>query len=68
MKIVTNTLEGIAGVDLYPVIGLLLFFGFFIVLIIFVIKLSKSQVEEYGKLPLENGSEFDKNENDKINQ
>ncbi|GAB1418629.1 hypothetical protein MASR2M12_13940 [Bacteroidales bacterium] len=68
MKIVTNTLENIAGVGIYPVIGLLLFFTLFIVLFVFVMKLSKQDVEEYGRLPLGDGNELNDNKNDSLNQ
>ncbi|MBW7847912.1 MAG: cbb3-type cytochrome c oxidase subunit 3 [Bacteroidales bacterium] len=67
MKIVTNTLENIAGVGIYPVIGLLLFFTLFVVLIIFVMKLSKRDVEEYGRLPLSDGDEMSENKDDSLN-
>lgn len=68
MKIVTNTLESIAGIGIYPVIGLMLFFSIFIVLVIHVFRLKKSKVEEYGRLPLEDDDDLNDNENESLKQ
>lgn len=53
MKIVTKTLEGIADIQIYPIIGLLIFFSFFVLLIIHVIRISSQEIEEYSNLPLD---------------
>lgn len=53
MKIVTKTLEGIADIQIYPIIGLILFFTMFVFLTIHVVKLTRNQVEEYSNLPLD---------------
>lgn len=58
MKIVTKVLEGIADIQLFPIIGLIIFFTFFVILIIQVARLSRQQVDEYSHLPLEGGDEF----------
>jgi cytochrome c oxidase cbb3-type subunit IV len=56
MKIVTKTLEGIADIQIYPIIGLILFFTMFVILIIHVVRLTRNQVEEYSNLPLDDNS------------
>jgi len=49
-----NYLESISGIAIYPMISLLLFFGFFSVLIIYVVKAGKEHFTELENLPLDN--------------
>ncbi len=53
MKIVTQTLEQIAGVELFPIISLLIFFIFFIIVGYMVITADKKYIEEMKNLPLD---------------
>ena len=57
MKFVTQHLESIAGIEIYPLISLGIFFAFFVSLLIFVVKLSKKYVNVMESLPLENDSD-----------
>ena len=41
LKFIKHNLEGIDGVEIYPIISLLLFFTVFITMIVFVFKLPK---------------------------
>jgi cbb3-type cytochrome oxidase subunit 3 len=50
---VRNYLESIAGVGIFPVIGLLIFFLFFTLFTIWVIKTRKQAFETQSCLPLE---------------
>lgn len=50
---VRNYLENIAGVGIYPVITLLIFFFFFTLLSIWVIRARKQQYVSISNLPLE---------------
>jgi cbb3-type cytochrome oxidase subunit 3 len=52
MKIVINVLESIAGIEIYPIISLLIFFLFFILVTLLVLKTSDSEIEEMSRLPL----------------
>ena len=45
--------ENIDGISIYPVISLLIFFLFFIVLIYYVKKMDKSRVDEISRIPLD---------------
>ncbi len=47
-------METIIGIEIFPLIAFLIFFGFFTGLLLFVWKMSKSHVEAMGQLPLEN--------------
>ncbi|MFN8152961.1 MAG: CcoQ/FixQ family Cbb3-type cytochrome c oxidase assembly chaperone [Bacteroidia bacterium] len=49
-------LESIAGVDIYPIISLLIFFIFFALLITWVMRTRKEYVEELSNLPFETES------------
>ena len=50
---VRNYLESIAGVGIYPVITLLVFFIFFSLLILWVIRSRRSAYDAQSMLPLE---------------
>ncbi len=63
MKIVMNTLERIQGVEIYPIISLLIFFSFFIVMAYFVFNLDKGYIKEMKNMPLED----DENDSSNIN-
>jgi len=62
MKIVSHTLEQIAGVEIYPIISLLLFFIFFIVVGYMVLSADKEHMEEMKNLPLDKDHDLN-NEN-----
>ncbi len=53
LKFIKHNLEGIDGVEIYPIISLLLFFIVFVSMLIFVFKLPKRSIEEKSQLPLE---------------
>jgi len=63
-----NTLEKIDGVELYPIIALLLFFTFFVLVGYLVIKSDKNYIEEMSNLPLDNDTELHQESNNKMNQ
>jgi len=48
-----NYLEGITGVGIYPLTSLVLFFAFFSVLTIWVIKADKNFINKMENLPLQ---------------
>jgi len=52
---VRNYLENIAGVGIYPVITLIMFFLFFTVLTIWVIRARKNHYTDISNLPLNGG-------------
>jgi len=53
MKIVINTLERIQGVELYPIISLLIFFSFFAIMTFLVFNLDKGYINDMKNMPLE---------------
>jgi cbb3-type cytochrome oxidase subunit 3 len=54
MKIVINSLERIAGVEIYPIISLLIFFMFFALVTYLVLRTSKEEIDEMSQMPLDN--------------
>lgn len=53
MRIVINTLESIANIQWFPIAGLVILFAAFVLLIVRVIKMNKSEVDEISRIPLE---------------
>jgi len=60
LKFVKHHLESMAGVEIYPIISLVLFFLVFTTMLLIVWKMPKANIEELSNLPLDN----DKNSND----
>lgn len=52
-----DVLQAISGIDLFPIIALVLFVSFFAGVLIWVAKMSKSDVEHMKNLPLEDDTE-----------
>ncbi|MCF6171143.1 MAG: hypothetical protein L3J66_09225 [Bacteroidales bacterium] len=63
MKIVIQQLEQINGVEIYPIISLIIFFTFFVLVGYLVFTTPKSYTEEMSQLPLDKNNglqdEFD---------
>lgn len=54
-----NYLQAIEGVEIYPVIGLMIFLFVFISVVVWVMKIDKNYVSEAERLPLDNDDEVD---------
>jgi cbb3-type cytochrome oxidase subunit 3 len=52
MKFAKQYLETIEGVELYPIISLLIFFSFFVVLFWWVFTAKKEYIEKVSEIPL----------------
>lgn len=52
MKLVRHYLESIDGVELFPLIAIIIFFLFFILIGIWVFGLKKSYINEMSEMPL----------------
>lgn len=50
-------MESMGGVSIYPVISLLIFFGLFLGVVYWIVKMDKHHVQHMGNLPLEPGSD-----------
>ena len=47
-------LESIEGVEIYPIISLVIFVGMFIVAMLYIVKMDKGFISKMGNLPLGN--------------
>ena len=54
LKFIKHNLEGIDGVEIYPIISLLIFVVVFITMFVFVLKMPKNRIDEISQLPLDN--------------
>ena len=52
LKYIKNHMESIAGIEIYPLISLVIFFAFFIGLFAYVMLMRKSYISELENLPL----------------
>ncbi len=52
-----EVLRAIEGIDVYPVISLVMFFIFFVIVIIWTLKADKRFIDRMSNLPLENNNE-----------
>ena len=66
MKIVINALERIQGVEIYPIISLLIFFLFFVIMAYYVFNLDKRYIHKMENMPLED-NEDDSSDNNTQN-
>lgn len=60
-KFIQDVTENIKGAEIYPMISLLIFFLFFVVLLCFVLKMSKERIKTLSNIPLEDSEENSSN-------
>ena len=54
LKFIKHHLESISGVEIYPIVSLLLFFTVFTGMLIIVWKMPKNNIKTLSNLPLDN--------------
>ncbi len=54
LKFIKHHLDTIEGVEIYPIISLVLFFLVFTTMLLIVLKMPKKNIEELSNLPLDN--------------
>jgi cytochrome c oxidase cbb3-type subunit 4 len=54
LKFIKHHLDTIQGVEIYPIISLVLFFLVFTIMLLIVLKMSKKNIDELSNLPLDN--------------
>tara|TARA_R110002049_G_scaffold193915_2_gene362774 strand:- start:3127 stop:3312 length:186 start_codon:yes stop_codon:yes gene_type:complete len=54
LKFVKNHMESITGIEIYPIISLLIFFTFFVVLFWWVLTAKKDYIKRVSNIPLDN--------------
>jgi cytochrome c oxidase cbb3-type subunit 4 len=65
LRFIKHNLTGIDGVEIYPLISLLIFAIFFAIVIFRVIKMKKNEIVELSDIPLQDGSIIDNSMNAK---
>jgi len=60
LKFIKHHMTGIEGIEIYPIISLLIFFTFFVVLFIWVYTAKKQHIEEVSNLPFDSSTKTDK--------
>ncbi|SHL17681.1 CcoQ/FixQ family Cbb3-type cytochrome c oxidase assembly chaperone [Flavobacterium chilense] len=53
---IKHNMETISGIEVYPIISLLIFFFFFVGLGFWVFSYKKDKIDEMSQIPLEEGS------------
>ncbi len=61
LKFISHNFDGMDGIEIYPIISLLLFFIVFVTMLIIVIKMPKNRIEEISQLPLDNDTNSKEN-------
>lgn len=54
LKFVKNHMESITGIEIYPLISLLIFFTFFVALFFWVFTAKKDYIRQVSNIPLDN--------------
>ncbi len=57
LKFIKGHMETIAGVEIYPIISLLIFFGFFVILFWWVMTARKEYISDMEQIPLESDND-----------
>ncbi|PNQ72470.1 CcoQ/FixQ family Cbb3-type cytochrome c oxidase assembly chaperone [Hanstruepera neustonica] len=57
LKFVKNHMDSIAGIEIYPIISLLIFFIFFVVLFWWVLTAKKDYIKTVSNIPLDNDNQ-----------
>jgi len=52
LKFIKHNLETISGIEIYPIISLVIFFTFFIGLLFWVFAYNKEKIKELSELPM----------------
>lgn len=66
LKFIKHNMETIAGIEIFPIISLLIFFFFFVALFIWVFNYKKETIKELSNIPLNNEDLEDNQENQTI--
>jgi hypothetical protein len=51
LKFIKHNMETIAGIEIYPIISLVLFFVIFIAFLVYAMTYSKDKIKELSQLP-----------------
>lgn len=66
MKIVINTLEQIGGVEIYPIISLVIFFTLFAAVAYLSLTAKKDYIDEMKQMPFNEGDDYHSDNNQRF--
>ena len=58
LRFISHNMTGIDGIEIFPILSLLIFTIFFAFVITYVIRMSKTRVEEVSSIPLEDDNDI----------
>lgn len=53
LKFIKHHMETIVGIEIYPIISFVIFFTFFLLVLVYVIRADKKTINEIANLPLD---------------
>lgn len=53
LKFIKHHMDSIIGIEIYPVISFIIFFTFFLLLTIYILKVDKKVINEISNIPLD---------------
>lgn len=53
LKFIKHHMETITGIEIYPMISFLLFFTFFVLMLVYILKADKDRMAKIATLPLD---------------
>lgn len=57
LKFIKHHMETIDGISIYPIISLLIFFIFFVLLFVWVLTAKKQYIDQVSRLPFDNNND-----------
>jgi len=57
LKFIKGHLDSITGIEIYPIISILIFFTFFTIMVVWVMRADKGYMKEMSEMPIENNNE-----------
>ncbi len=64
---IRNLLQSIEGVEIYPLISLMVFLIFFVAVLVWMLRIDKNYIKEMEQLPLESNNNRNLNSTGKTN-
>lgn len=57
LKFVKHHMESIVGIEVFPLISLVIFFAFFVGLFVYIARADKKQIDEISRIPLDSNAD-----------
>lgn len=58
LRFISHNMTGIDGIEIFPILSLLIFTTFFALMITYVIRMSKAKIEEVSGIPFEDDDDI----------